>query len=269
MGSDAVAEIRRRDIIAMVEDLASAGHAATARKVYSIASKIFNWALARGIIESSPCAAVKITTLAGAPAVRQRILSDAEVRALWKASDDLGYAAGPFIQMLFLTGQRLREVAEMSWSELDMERLIWTIPPERMKGGAAHEVPLPAAAFELLKSLPRWTGQFVFSASAGERPIGNFSHLKLRIDALLGDQVAAWRFHDVRRSMRTGLGALPIPSNICEMCIGHQQPSLHRIYDLHTYRAEKRRAFELWAARLAEIVGDGTGGNVIPMTSRA
>jgi integrase len=155
----------------------------------------------------------------------------------------------------------------MSWSEVDLEKALWVIPPERMKGGAAHEVPLASAAVELLKSLPRWQGgDFVFSSSSGQSPIRGFSKLKRRIDAALGDKVASWRFHDLRRTMRTGLGGLPIPSNVAELCIGHVQIGMHKIYDRHSYREEKRRAFELWAARLAEIVEpDREPGNVVPL----
>jgi integrase len=163
---------------------------------------------------------------------------------------------------LLLTGQRLREVAEAQWQELDLDKALWVIPPERMKGDAAHEVPLAPAAVAILKSLPRWRGDFVFSTTGGERPISGFSKMKLKIDAAIAEPIAPWRFHDLRRTMRTGLGALPIPNNVA---IAHAQPGLHRVYDLHGYREEKRRAFELWASRLAEIVEPGEPSNVVKL----
>jgi hypothetical protein len=78
--------------------------------------------------------------------------------------------------------------------------------------------------------------------------------MKLRIDAAIAEPIALWRFHDLRRTMRTGLGALPVPNNVAELCIAHAQPGLHRIYDRHGYREEKRKAFKLWAARLKDIL---------------
>ena len=63
------------------------------------------------------------------------------------------YPFGPFVRMLLVTGQRLREVANAKWSEFDLDNALWTIPPGRMKGDAAHEVPLSPLALEILRSI--------------------------------------------------------------------------------------------------------------------
>jgi integrase len=256
-----IGEIGRRDVIALIEEIADSGRPAAARKAYALASSIFSYAVARGIVEASPCTSVKISTLIGGIEPRQRVLSDGEIRSLWQASEDIEYPGGPFIKLLLLTGQRLREVAGMSWSEIDLEKSLWVIPAERMKANTAHEVPLSAAVVDILKSLPRWaTGDCVFTVN-GRTPITGFSKLKSRIDSAMGE-VAHWTFHDLRRTMRTGLGALPIPANVAELCIGHVQVGMHKIYDRHSYRSEKLRAFELWAARVAEIV-EPTDDNIV------
>jgi hypothetical protein len=261
-GERPIVGITRRDIVELIEAVADDGRKYQAFKLFAYASKLFSWAAARHIVETSPCTGIKASDLAGRKESRQRVLNDAEIRTLWKATEGLGYPATPFVRLLLLTGQRLREVAEMTWAEVDLDKVLWTIPPERMKGDAAHEVPLPQAAVEILKSLPRWTGPYVFSTTGGERPISGFSKMKARIDAAMPG-VAGWRFHDLRRTMRTGLSALPIPSNICELCIAHAQPGLHQVYDRHSYREEKRRAFDLWAARVKEIVEPGGSENVL------
>ena len=91
--------------------------------------------------------------------------------------------------------------------------------------------------------------------------------MKEKIDAAMRG-VAPWRFHDLRRTMRTGLGGLPIPNNVAEICIAHAQPGLHKVYDQHGYREEKRRAFDLWAARLLSIVEPVTPSNEIQIAAR-
>jgi integrase len=155
----------------------------------------------------------------------------------------------------------------MQRHELDLERALWVIPAERMKTGTAHEVPLPAMAVEILKNLPRWTGPFLLSTTGGARPISGFSKFKSRLDAAMAEPVAPWRFHDLRRTMRTGLAALPVPNNVAELCIGHMQPGLHRVYRRHSYRSEKLRALELWAAKLASIVEPPAADNVMSFKS--
>ena len=102
------------------------------------------------------------------------IYTDAELKAVWGASawkfehvdgkrvrsaigaKDMGYPYGPLIRLLILTGLREREVAEMTWDEVDFDSRIWTIPAARMKGKRAHEVLLAPDALALLKALPRF-----------------------------------------------------------------------------------------------------------------
>ena len=69
--------------------------------------------------------------------------------------------------------------------------------------------------------------------------------------------------HDIRRTMRSHLSALPIEQHVRELVISHAQPGLHRIYDQYAYLDEKRHALELWAARLRGIVIPGA--KVVPL----
>jgi integrase len=275
-GSRPLADITRRDVVAMLEEFVASGRPYMARHLLAYTRKLFNWAIARDLygLEASPCDRIKAAGVIGAAEPRQRILADGELRALWQVTGaDFGYPFGPFVRMLLITGQRLREVAKMQWPEIDLEKELWTIPSERMKGGVAHEVPLSEAASELLGSLPRFsgkgTGSFVFTTTSGSRPVSGFSKVKDRIDAIMATNVGAalpgWRFHDLRRTMRTHLGGLPIPSDVAEMVIAHRQAGMRAVYDLHGYRDEKRRALELWAGRLMLIVEPRPGGNVVSL----
>src|SRR5205823_4812221 len=93
---------------------------------------------------------------------------------------------------------------------------------ERMKTDTPHAVPLSPAAVLILQSLPH----FVFSTTGGERPISGFSKMKRRLDDAMKEPLAAWRFHDARRSMRTALSALRVPDIVAELAIGHTQKGL-------------------------------------------
>jgi hypothetical protein len=152
-----------------------------------VLSKFFRWATAQRCygVTVSPCAGLSAKDLLGKPSPRTRILHDSEVAPLWRATAGLPYPHGPFVRLLLLSGQRLREVAEMAWDEVDLEKRLWTIPPGRMKAEAAHIVPLSPGAVAILEGLPRWTGPFVFSTTSGRRPIANFSGIKEPLNKLL------------------------------------------------------------------------------------
>ena len=126
-----ITEISRRDVVELVEAIADSGRPYAAHRTFAYASKLFNWAMARHLygIDASPCTGVKTSELAGKKEPRQRVLTDAEIRALWQATAGLPYPSGPFVRLLLLTGQRLREVAEMGWNEVDLDKALWTIPP--------------------------------------------------------------------------------------------------------------------------------------------
>jgi integrase len=260
-----IGEITKSDVIKLIQRDA-AEHPTASYHLLAYSKKLFSWAVAQDQfgVAVSPCdRGVAASDLIGKREARQRVLSDAELCAVWRAALSLKYPFGDLVRMLALTGQRLRECAEAQWKEIDLDNRIWTIPASRMKGKVAHEVPLATMTIELLRAIPRGTGPFLFSTTGGRRPISGFSKAKLRLDELLGDACEAWTFHDLRRTLRTHLGGLPVPTNVAEMCIAHVQPGLHRVYDLHSYRSEKRRAFELWEARLASVVEKRPRGGCI------
>src|SRR5262249_43447887 len=92
------------------------------------------------------------------------------------------------------------------------------------------------------------------------------SEAKARLDELMRVELPDFEpfvIHDIRRTMRTHLSALPIPDMVRELVIAHAQPGLHKVYDQHSYLKEKRRALDLWAARLSSIVTPQP--NVVPL----
>src|SRR5262249_58945090 len=102
----------------------------------------------------------------------------------------MGGPYGAFYRASLLTGQRRNEVAGARWSEIDLKEKLWTIPAERMKAGAAHEVPLSGDMVQLLKSLPRGkAGDFVFSQSDGRKPIARFSAEKENLDKAMAKEL--------------------------------------------------------------------------------
>ena len=254
-GARPITDIMPEEVSAAIRAIVKRGSPYQAHNALGYIRRLFNWAIGTHEfgITTSPVEQLRPKDLIGKREARNRVLADEELRLVWEAAGSMGYPYGPLFRLLILTGQREREVADMSWREIDLDKKLWTVPAERMKGGAAHEVPLPPDALALLEALPRWNGgDFVFSTTNGQKSVNGFSKAKVRIDKLSG--VAGWVFHDLRRSVRTHLSALPVQDLVRELVIAHAKPGLHKVYDLHAYRDEKRHCLELWEKRLRSIV---------------
>lgn len=264
-GSRPVTEITAldvRDVISKVKARAPA----QARNLLGYARRLFGWTVAQQIygLDANPAERLRPKDIIGPQVARKRVLTDDELHALWHAATAMAYPYGPLFQMLVLTGQRKSEVADARWREFNLPAKLWTIPPERMKGAATHIVPLTDEVIALLTTLPRFnTGDCLFSTTFGAKPVNGFGQAKVRLDRALGDAVAPFVIHDIRRTMRTGLSALPIPDRVRELVIAHAQPGLHQVYDQHRYVDEKRHALELWASRLSGIVDPPSSANVV------
>ncbi|HEY6700524.1 MAG TPA: site-specific integrase [Pseudolabrys sp.] len=264
-GHRPIASIKPSDIALIIEATVKRGKRAQAHNLFGHIRRLFRWAIPL-YVEHSPCAQLSQKRLIGERQRRDRILSDAEIAALWKATEPMGYPYGPLYRLLLLTGLRLSEVSEASWQEFDFNERVWTIPAARMKktGSEAkpHIVPLTDAMLEVIETLPRFeSGKFLFSSQSGLRPIKAvyFSGPKIKLDELMRQllevaQPPDWTNHDIRRTVRTKLSALRIPEEVREAVLAHARPGIKGHYDMHHYLDEKRDALTQWAAKLRDIV---------------
>ena len=128
----------------------------------------------------------------------------------------------------------------------------------RLTGDAAFCVSLLAGQGSLDPTRPLRPGA---RASADGSGFSGWSKAKAALDkeAKLKE---AWTLHDLRRTVRTGLGKLGVRPHVAEAVLNHLPPKLIRTYDRNTYENEKREALDLWASHLAVAVAQATGGNV-------
>jgi len=268
-GPRPMTDIMPEEVAAAIRAIVKRGAPYQAHNAFGYLRRLFNWAIGTHEfgVQASPVERLSPKDLIGKRQARERTLSDYELRAVWNAAGVMGYPYGHVFRLLTLTGQREREVADMRWSEVNIEKGLWTIPADRMKGGRAHQVPLAPEALALLQRLPRFTGgECVFTTTGGVKPVNGFSKAKSRIDKLSG--VAGWVIHDLRRTMRTHLSALPVPDLVRELVIAHAKPGLHKVYDQHAYENEKRHCLELWEGRLLLIAEQPKGDNVVRLAEK-
>ncbi|RWM57446.1 site-specific integrase [Mesorhizobium sp.] len=282
-GHRQIGDITRAEIIAHIDDIYDGGKPIAANRTLAALKRLFSWCVERDLIPSSPCDRVKAPS---AEQSRDRILTDAELQAVWKASEGLGWPFGPMVQMLVLTGQRRNEVSGMRWEEIDLKGKLWSLPRERAKNDQPHSVPLSAPAIELLESLPRIEGQdFVFSTT-GTTPVSGFSRMKRGLDAkvvaALREEaeerkddpaqvsVADWWLHDLRRTCASGMARIGINLPVIEKVLNHVSGSFAGIvgvYQRHSFDDEKRAALDAWGNFILTLVDDKPS-NVIPISAK-
>lgn len=270
-GSWPLEKVSKRDVIRMLDRIVDRGATIRANRVFAYVRRFFNWCVERDLIVASPCAGVKPPT---DERKRDRVHSEEEIRLLWLAAGRVGWPFGPFLRLLILTAQRLNEVAGMRWSEIDLGQAMWTIPAERAKNGCAHHVPLSPAAAEIIRSLPRLDSSDLVFTTTGRTPISGWTRAKARIDAavealMMEEAVAAgrdatrikpmagWRFHDIRRSVTTGLAAMGVAPHVADRILNHVQGTIRgvaAVYNRHQYLEERQAALIAWAERLKVIV---------------
>jgi integrase len=256
---------------------------------FALIRRLFNWCIGTDDygLQFNPCDRLNSKDLIGQRHDRNRVFSDDELRAFWRAIERLKYPYGPLYRILVLTGLRLGEACGAQWPEFDLGKKEWTIPTERMKkvkGGAKpFMVPLTDAMLDLLNGLPRFDGgECLFSNSFGKRALrpNLFSDPKKRLDEIMLDElrkiaiengkeserVALPDFvnHDIRRTVRTHLSALRIGEEVREAVLAHVRPGIKGTYDKYQYLDEKREALTLWNARLRSIIEPQTA-NVVEL----
>ena len=281
--NDKFHELRRRDVIRLVERVAD-DYPRQAALLLTYIKLVFAWAEDREIIEASPVATLKPQKINAsmAPRARSRVLTDAEIAALWAgaSASDLHRLTGIALQMILLTGQRPGEVAGMRWSEIKGN--VWTIPASRRgKTQTAHTVPLTDTALDLLDEARAEINRLsrrrkadasdhVFETRPGTPiTVNGIARAVKRHTDVLGNENADdeghWRPHDLRRTCRTRLAEARIPEAVAEAVIGHTRKGIVAVYDQHAYRDEKRAALETWERKIQAIVQGEAESNVVDL----
>ena len=264
--------IGKRDVIGMIEDIQEKSGAEMARQSLTYARRLFGWAAARDLFLVNPCTGVATADFLPPKVSRDRVLTDAELALVLKATapEGVGYLTAPYTRFLLMTACRRSEAADAVWAEFDLAQGTWLLPAARVKNASEHALPLPRPALDLLAALPRFAGcDFVFTT--GRRPIGALSARKRKLDARIaelngGVPIAPYTWHDLRRSAASGMAALGIAPHVIESILNHRSgviSGIARIYNRHDFRAEKAHALATWAAHLERLEHGDDAGNVV------
>jgi integrase len=275
-----IAAITDLDVLAVIKAKMPNGKVG-ARNLLALIRRLFRWAIAQRTygLAHSPCEGLQASAVLGeVKGSRDRIHSDDEIFAFWRAAGRMPKPYGAVYQGLMLTALRLNEMADASRSEFNHRDRVWVIPAGRMKGRNAgkkqartHAVPLTEDFLTVLEGLPKLNGgPYLFSTTNGEKPIWMGTKVKQQLDRRMlrtlralarvrGEDTRTVKLphfvnHDIRRTVRSRLSRLKVAEEAREAVLAHARPGIKGVYDVYDYLDEKREALELWAARLREIV---------------
>ncbi|MEZ5844835.1 MAG: site-specific integrase [Hyphomicrobiaceae bacterium] len=234
------------DAVDRIERPAERAHAYMALKVF------LNWCIQREYCDVNPLARMRRPKL---PSAKERVLSDDELAAVWRASEQLG-KYGTIVRLLMVTGQRRQQIACLAESWVDFNRKIIAFPADVMKNSRDHALPFGDLTDYLLRTTMANQGYYFSPEGLAGHPFCAWSKNKRRLDALLPD-VDPWTLHDLRRTWSTNAARLDIPPHITDRVLSHVTGSLSpiaRIYNRFKYEGEMRDAVRRMESHIIELV---------------
>jgi integrase len=227
-----------------------------ANRLYAYLKTMFSWAAEPGIelVEMSPIAGLK-KPWAG-ESVRDRVFSDAELAALWRAAEEFGDPVAGMVKLLMLTGKRKGAIAEMKWSEMDDAGYWRPATDLRLKRGnkRRHPIPLAPLARGIVMRQPRIAGNpYVFASRSPGKAVTLGSKIGSRLEALAA--ISGFQFHAFRHTVETRLAEMKVPPHLRDLLLDHApQRGAGAGYDHADYSEQLLETLRLWETHVADAL---------------
>jgi len=237
-----LAEIDRRAIALRLAEIEAGSGSVARNRVRSSLSAFYNFAIREGLLEVNPVAG---TGKAEESNGRERTLTRAELTAVLTALGPDQFSE--IVRLLVLSGQRREEIGGLRWSEVDFDRGLIVLGPDRTKNRRQHELPMSTQVRAVLERQPRRDREFVFGL--GEGGFSGWSDGKANLDAK-AKLKADWRLHDLRRTAATMMAEAGVFPHIIEAILNHvsgHRAGVAGIYNRARYTDEMRTALQRWA----------------------
>lgn len=279
LGGMAVEDVRKAHIISVVDALLSRGVNRMSKLILALMRQMFRFAQDRDIIENDPTSSIRKAKIGGKDTIRDRHLSDAEIKALriQLPNAKLLNTTECAIWIILSTCCRIGELCKAKWEHLDLEAGTWKIPAENSKNGKPHTIYLSNFAINQFKRL--------LALKASEKWIypntDNTDHVcEKSITKQVGDRQlmddrkpmsgrskycrtlkladGKWTPHDLRRTGATIMGNLGVRPDVIEKCLNHvEQNKMKKTYQHQTLESEQECAWKLLGERLELLTNKG------------
>lgn len=270
--------ITRRDVILLLDSIKERGAPIAANRTLACVRRMFNFAIERDVILTSPCTAIKAPSKENK---RSRCLTVDEIKIFWHGLDNtmpsknnehtvkMSPQTKLALKLQLVTAQRKGEVIGAEWNEIDFSTGVWSIPPEKAKNNIPHRVPLSQLAIELLNEVKKLSGssRWLFPAQRSNKSITGEAVAKALLRSVKALGTEPFTPHDIRRTAATHMTAMGISRLVVSKILNHaDNNSVTSVYDRHSYDQEKRHALNAWSKKLKEIICDSKpSDNVIQL----
>ncbi len=270
LGDMPIAEIKRRAVIDLLDRIEDGklinkktgepikGGPVMAQSTLAIVRKIMRWYAVRDEDYVVPIVP-GMARIRPDERARSRVLSDDELRAVWKTAMERADPFAAMVRFMLLTSARRGEAAGLTWNEIVVDDEVgpcWLLPARRNKVKVDLLRPLSKAAQELLDAQP-WIEGVPFVFTYGRAALATYSQCKAVFDDACG--VSDWTLHDLRRSARTLMSRAGVNSDHAEQCLGRLLSGMRKTYNRDDFKQQKKTAFDALAALIERIVNPPEG----------
>lgn len=250
LGARPITEIKPPELLAVLRKTSDKGHYETARRMRSLASRVFRYAVATSRADGDPTSLLRGALPVPKVKHHSAIIDPKKVGALLRAID--GFDGQPLTKIaLQLTPHlfvRPGELRRAEWPEFDLEKAVWTIPAEKMKMRRPHMVPLSRQALDLIHNAHALSARqkYVFSSLyPGNRPMSeNTINAALRRLGFSGDEMTAHGFRAMAGTLLNESGKWN--ADAIERALAHQEVNAVRAAYLRGQHWEERVAMAQW-----------------------
>ncbi|WP_336749314.1 tyrosine-type recombinase/integrase [Pantoea vagans] len=258
LGSMVVNHTTKRHWLSLFDGM---GRRVVTGQVLSLMQRAFRFCHNRGVIDVNPLNDLRRSDVAVADGMKDRVLSDDEIKIIWETLEDLPARQQVVMRFLMMTGCRSTEIRTAKWEWFNYKDRTWTIPASEYKTGKTVRRALPDAAIVMLKnyqaqSLTRHViTRARYKSSDDDRPPAQPTIAFFSRQIISKTGMKEWSLHDLRRTIATRLSELGAPPHVIEKLLGHQMGGVMARYNLHDYLEDQHIWLDVWVRHLEKVVG--------------
>lgn len=254
IGKLPIREVTPYHILKILQDTANRGAPTVAAEARRTISSVFELAAATLRADSDPVWPVR-KALPANKTQHKQALCPQQIGALLGSFDNSRgtYQVNYCMWLMWWTLARPVEATEAEWSEFNLGKSLWIIPPARMKSGREHVIPLPSQAVRMLTTLYGLTGHRKHLFPGRDNPHGPMTSHSLRQLLKSLGWSGIYSPHATRTTGSTRLNEIGYSPDAIEAQLAHADTNnVRRTYNHAIYLDERTIMMQEWADKLDE-----------------